>query len=168
MSASPVESPVHEGILAETSSTELHDRQKTDEQRKAELRADLERWKEEGRIAEEEAQAAARRRRELDPLERLAKRRGKTTREYAKTIPADTLRRLQYGVLEIVNEDGTITFKDDPLPPAVREQQTASASAARLSAEREQKAQREQWKKTGNGPRTRSSGVPIKTGLHSG
>ena len=53
---------------------------------------------------------------------RLAKRLGKTPEEIAERIPEDTLRRSKYPVLEIVNEDGTRTYKhdsgvsEDPLP----------------------------------------------------
>jgi hypothetical protein len=44
---------------------------------------------------------------------RLAKRLGKSPEELTDNIPADTLRRLKYPVLEIVNPDGTRTFKRD-------------------------------------------------------
>jgi len=47
------------------------------------------------------------------PLLRLAKRLGEDPDELAKRIPADTLRRLKYPVIESVNDDGTRSFKHD-------------------------------------------------------
>lgn len=44
---------------------------------------------------------------------RLAKRLGRSPDELAAKIPEDTLRRTKYPVREIVNEDGTRTFKHD-------------------------------------------------------
>jgi hypothetical protein len=44
---------------------------------------------------------------------RLARRLERDPDELAKKIPADTLRRTKYPVIEQVNEDGTRTFKHD-------------------------------------------------------
>lgn len=44
---------------------------------------------------------------------RLAKRLRANPDELAGKIPADTLRRTKYPVIEIENEDGTRTFKHD-------------------------------------------------------
>ena len=44
---------------------------------------------------------------------RLAKRLGKTPEEIAETIPEDTLRRTKFPVIEVLNEDGTRTYKHD-------------------------------------------------------
>jgi hypothetical protein len=46
-------------------------------------------------------------------LLRLAKRLGKDPDELAAKIPADTLRRTKYPVLEQIDEDGRVTFKHD-------------------------------------------------------
>jgi hypothetical protein len=46
-------------------------------------------------------------------LQRLARRLGKDPDELAANIPADTLRRTKYPVLESVNPDGTRTFEHD-------------------------------------------------------
>jgi len=45
---------------------------------------------------------------------RLAQRMGTDPDELAARIDPDTLRRTKYPVIEIVNEDGTRTFKHDP------------------------------------------------------
>jgi len=44
---------------------------------------------------------------------RLANRLGLTPEELVARIPADTLRRLKYPVIETVEEDGTRTYKRD-------------------------------------------------------
>lgn len=46
-------------------------------------------------------------------VQRLAKRLGTDPDELAKKLPADTLRRSKYPVIEIINEDGTRTYKHD-------------------------------------------------------
>lgn len=46
-------------------------------------------------------------------VQRLARRLGSDPDKLAESIPADTLRRTQYPVLETVNEDGTRSFKHD-------------------------------------------------------
>lgn len=46
-------------------------------------------------------------------VERLASRLGADPDELAKSIPADTLRRTKYPVVETVNADGTRSFKHD-------------------------------------------------------
>lgn len=46
-------------------------------------------------------------------LMRLAQRLGVDPDELAKKIPADTVRRTKYPVIEVVNEDGTRSFKHD-------------------------------------------------------
>ena len=46
-------------------------------------------------------------------VQRLARRLGSDPDKLAQKIPADTLRRTQYPVLETVNEDGTRSFKHD-------------------------------------------------------
>ena len=46
-------------------------------------------------------------------VQRLARRLGVDPDDLARKIPPDTLRRTKYPVLEIVNEDGTRTFKHD-------------------------------------------------------
>jgi len=47
------------------------------------------------------------------PLQRLAHRLGKTPEEMAKAIPADTLRRLKYPVIERRLPDGKLQFVHD-------------------------------------------------------
>jgi hypothetical protein len=47
-------------------------------------------------------------------LMRLAQRQGIDPDELAQKIPADTVRRTKYPVIEVVNEDGTRSFKHDP------------------------------------------------------
>lgn len=47
-------------------------------------------------------------------VQRLARRLGSDPDELAQKLSPDTLRRTKYPVLEIVNEDGTRTFKHDP------------------------------------------------------
>jgi hypothetical protein len=60
------------------------------------------------------APTKARPRREMSPqILRLARRLDADPDELAKKIPADTLRRTKYPVIEIVNADGTRTFKHD-------------------------------------------------------
>lgn len=49
------------------------------------------------------------------PLLRLARRTGKNPDVLAAEIPPDTLRRLKYAVLEQENEDGTRTWKHNPM-----------------------------------------------------
>lgn len=44
---------------------------------------------------------------------RLANRMGIDAEALAARIPPDTLRRSKYPVIEIQNEDGTVTFKHD-------------------------------------------------------
>lgn len=44
---------------------------------------------------------------------RLASRLGIEPEELADRIPADTLRRLKYPVIETVEEDGSRSYKDD-------------------------------------------------------
>jgi hypothetical protein len=46
-------------------------------------------------------------------VQRLARRLGKTPEEIAAKIPAETLRRTKYPVIETVNPDGTRSFKHD-------------------------------------------------------
>lgn len=46
-------------------------------------------------------------------LMRLAQRLGRDPDELAKKIPADTVRRTKYPVIEVVNDDGTRSFKHD-------------------------------------------------------
>lgn len=48
-------------------------------------------------------------------VQRLARRLGADPDEIARRIPADTLRRTKYPVIETVNEDGTRAFKHDPM-----------------------------------------------------
>lgn len=61
------------------------------------------------------ARASRTERREMSAqVLRLASRLGSSADELAKKIPADTLRRTKYPVIEVVNEDGTRTFKHDP------------------------------------------------------
>lgn len=45
-------------------------------------------------------------------IQRLARRLGIPAPELAAKIPADTIRRTKYPVIEEQNEDGTMTFKD--------------------------------------------------------
>ena len=47
------------------------------------------------------------------PLLRLAKRLGRRPEELAESIPADTLRRLKYPVIETVEPDGTRSYSHD-------------------------------------------------------
>lgn len=48
-------------------------------------------------------------------LLRLARRMDADPDAMAERIPEDTLRRLKYPLLETINEDGTRSFKHDPL-----------------------------------------------------
>lgn len=45
---------------------------------------------------------------------RLADRLGRDAETLAKKMPADTVRRTKYPVIEIVNPDGTRSYKHDP------------------------------------------------------
>jgi hypothetical protein len=47
------------------------------------------------------------------PVQRLARRLEVDPDELVKKLPADTVRRLQYPVIETVNADGTRSFKHD-------------------------------------------------------
>lgn len=47
-------------------------------------------------------------------IQRLALRLGQDPDELAKSIPADTIRRLKYPVIEEVDAEGRRTFKRDP------------------------------------------------------
>jgi hypothetical protein len=46
-------------------------------------------------------------------LQRLARRLGRTPEELARTIPADTMRRLKYPVLEFDEGEGKIRYEHD-------------------------------------------------------
>lgn len=45
-------------------------------------------------------------------LQKLARRLGRNADDIAAKIDADTIRRTKYPVIEVVNDDGTITYRD--------------------------------------------------------